>query len=86
MGRWEGIGLVTGMTLALRRLIALRPATAVSMLMRPAMSGTIRARQTKKERQSVTLRQWVGYVAVAAATTWLTKALDDLIDRRLGSG
>jgi hypothetical protein len=25
-------------------------------------------------------------VAVAAATTWLTKALDDLIDRRLGSG
>ncbi len=56
------------------------------MLMRPAMSGTIRARQTKKERQRVTLRQWLGYVAVAAATTWLTKALDDLIDRRLGSG
>lgn len=63
----------------------MRPATAASMLMRPAMSATMRARQTKKERKSVTIMQWLGYVAVAAATTWLTKELDDLIERRFGS-
>jgi hypothetical protein len=55
------------------------------MVMRPAVSGTMRARQTKKETRTVTARQWIGYVAVAAATTWLAKELDDLIDRRYGT-
>jgi hypothetical protein len=52
--------------------------------MRPTISGTMRARQTKKERQTVTKKQWLGYIAVAAATTWLTKKLDDIVEQRLG--
>jgi hypothetical protein len=32
----------------------------------------------------VTKKQWLAYVAVAAATAWLTKKLDDLIEQHLG--
>ena len=63
----------------------MRPGDALAVLVRPAFSGTIRARQTKKEQQTVTTKQWLGYVAVAAATTWATKKLDDLVDKHLGS-
>ena len=63
----------------------MRPADLASGLVRPAVSGTMRARQTKKERQAVTTKQWLGYIAVAAATTWLTKKLDDLIEQRFGA-
>jgi cytosine/uracil/thiamine/allantoin permease len=62
----------------------LRAGDAVATVLRPAFSGTMRARQTKKEQRRVTTKQWVGYIVVAAATTWLTKTLDDLIDRRFG--
>jgi len=55
------------------------------MVARPAMSGTMRARRTKKERHGVTAKQWLGYIAVAAATTWLTQKLDDLVDERFGA-
>jgi hypothetical protein len=52
-------------------------------IVRPTVSGTMRARQTKKERAYVTARQWAAYIAVAVATTWVTKKLDDLIEERL---
>jgi hypothetical protein len=52
---------------------------------RPALTGTMRARKTKKEQRTVTARQWIGYVAVAAATTWLTRKLENAIDRRYGT-
>ena len=63
----------------------MRSADMASTLIRPAISGTIRARQTKKEQRAVTTKQWLGYIAVAAATTWLTKVLDDLIEHHLGA-
>ena len=44
------------------------------MVARPAFSGTMRARRTKKEQHSVNTKQWLGYIAVAVATTWLTQS------------
>jgi hypothetical protein len=61
----------------------MRAGDVAGTLVRPAVSGTMRARQTKKEKDRVTAKQWVAYIAVAAATTWLTKKLDDLIEERL---
>jgi hypothetical protein len=58
----------------------------MSTVLRPAFSGTMRARQTKKDQRRVNAKQWIGYVVVAATTTWLTKKLDDLVDRRFGAG
>lgn len=63
----------------------MRPGDALAVLARPAFSGTMRARQTKKDHQTVTKKQWLGYIAVAAATTWATKKLDDLVEQRFGS-
>ncbi len=62
----------------------MRSGDMAALLVRPAVSGTMRARQTRKHRQRVTAAQWIGYVAVAIATTWLTKKLDDLIEQQLG--
>ena len=62
----------------------MKPGDAASTLIRPAISGTMRARQTKKKQRQVTAQQWLGYIVVAAITTWLTQKLDDLIDQRLG--
>jgi hypothetical protein len=62
----------------------MRTGDLVSMTMRPAVSGSMRARQTKKARDRVTLKQWLGFVAVAAFTTWLTRELDAIVERRLG--
>jgi len=62
-----------------------RPGEALAMVARPAMSGTMRARRTKKERHRVTTKQWLGYIAVAVLTTWLTQKLDDLVDERFGA-
>ena len=64
----------------------MRPADMIAVVGRPAFSGTMRARQTKKDHQTVTKKQWLGYIAVAAATTWMTKKLDDLIEQHLGEG
>ena len=61
----------------------MRPADLASGFARPALSGSMRARQTKKEQERVTLKQWLGFVAVAAFTTWLTKELDDMVERHL---
>ena len=63
----------------------MRPGDVAATLMRPAVSGTMRARQTKKEHLAVTKTQWLGYILVAAATTWLTKKLDDLIEQRFSA-
>ena len=63
----------------------MRPGDAAAAVIRPAVSGTMRARQTKKARHAVTAKQWIGYILVAAATTWLTKALDDLIERQFSA-
>jgi hypothetical protein len=62
-----------------------RTGDMLATVVRPAFSGTMRARQTKKAQQTVTAKQWVGYIVVAAATTWLTKKLDDLVDERFGA-
>ena len=59
----------------------MRAGDVMSLVGRPAFSGTMHARQVKKEGAGVTWKQVVGYVAVAAFTTWLTKQLDDLIDQ-----
>lgn len=63
----------------------MRTGNVLAMIGRPAVSGVVRARQTKRDRGRVNAKQWLGYVAVAAATTWLTKALDDAVDRRFGA-
>jgi hypothetical protein len=62
------------------------PGEAMAMVARPAMSGSMRARQAHKEGIGVTKRQWLGYIAVAAFTTWLTQRLDDLVEEHLSDG
>jgi hypothetical protein len=64
----------------------MRPGDTVVLVARPTFSGTMRARQSKKDGHGVTTQQWLGYIAVAALTTWLTKKLDDLVEQRLGEG
>ena len=34
---------------------------------------------------NVNAKQWIGYIAVALATSWLTTKLDDLIERRFAT-
>ncbi len=62
--------------------MTVRTGDALGIVARPAMSGTMRARRRKKEQHSVTARQWLGYIAVAIVTTWLTRKLEDLVDER----
>jgi len=66
-------------------VVTVRAGEALGIVARPAMSGTMRARRTKKERHRVTAKQWLGYIAVAVVTTWLTQKLDDLVDERFGA-
>jgi 2-keto-4-pentenoate hydratase len=56
----------------------------VGIIGRPAMSGALRARQVKKTGQRVRAGQVVGYIVIAALTTWLTKELDEMVDRYFG--
>jgi hypothetical protein len=64
----------------------MRTGNMVGAIARPVVSATVRARQSKNDGRRVTKQQWLAYVAVAAATTWLTKRLDDLIEHHLGGG
>ncbi len=64
----------------------MRAGEAFAVIARPAFSGTMRARRTKKEQQTVNAKQWLGYIAVAVATTWLTQKLYDVVDEHLGAG
>jgi hypothetical protein len=66
-------------------VVTVRTGDALGIVARPAVSGTMRARRTKKEQHSVTAKQWLGYIAVAIVTTWLTQKLDDLVDERFGA-
>ncbi len=63
----------------------MRPGNVAGAVIRPTVSGTMRARQTKKDRDAVTVKQWLAHIAVAAATTWMTKKLDDLIEHRFAA-
>jgi hypothetical protein len=56
----------------------------IGMVGRPTMSGVMHARQVKKTGQRVRAGQVVGYIVIAALTTWLTKELDGLVDRYFG--
>jgi len=55
-----------------------------TLVLKPAVTGTMRARQTKTHHNRVTKKQWAAYIGVAVLTTALTKALNDLVERRLG--
>jgi hypothetical protein len=58
-------------------------ADVANLVVKPAVTGTMRARKTKSERNRVTKKQWAAYIAVAVATTLLTRQLNDLIERKL---
>jgi hypothetical protein len=53
------------------------------LVVRPAVTGTMRARKTKSRQHSVAKKQWIAYIGVAILSTVLTKTLNDLIERRL---
>jgi hypothetical protein len=55
-----------------------------TLVLKPAVTGTMRARKTKADRNQVAKKQWVAYIGVALLTTVLTKALNDLVERKLG--
>lgn len=53
------------------------------LVVKPAVTGTMHAQRTKQKR-TVNKRQWVGYVGVAVLTTALARALNHLVEHRLG--
>jgi hypothetical protein len=55
------------------------------LVVKPAVTGTVRARKTKARQNSVAKKQWVAYVGVAILTTLLTKVLNDFIERRFAA-
>ena len=55
------------------------------VVVKPAVTGTMRARKTKARQNSVAKKQWVAYIGVAILTTALTKALNDFIERRFAA-
>lgn len=55
-----------------------------NLVVKPAVTGTMRARKTKTDRNRVTKKQWGAYIGVAVLTTLLTRQLNELIERRLG--
>jgi hypothetical protein len=55
------------------------------LVVRPAVTGTMRARKTKSRQHSVAKKQWIAYIGVAILSTVLTKTLNDLIERRLAT-
>jgi hypothetical protein len=60
-------------------------AEMAGLVVRPAVTGTMRARKTKARQHTVAKKQWVAYVGVAALTTLLTKVLNDFIERRFAA-
>lgn len=55
------------------------------VVVKPAVTGTMRARKTKARQNSVAKKQWVAYIGVAILTTALTKVLNDFIERRFAA-
>src|SRR6478752_8576236 len=60
-------------------------AEVAGLVVRPAVTGTMRARKTKSRQHSVAKKQWVAYIGVAILSTLLTKLLDDFIERRFAA-
>jgi hypothetical protein len=60
-------------------------AEVAGLVVRPAVTGTMRARKTKSRQNSVAKKQWVAYIGVAILTALLTKTLNDLIERHLAA-
>ena len=55
------------------------------VVVKPAVTGTMRARKTKARQNSVAKKQWIAYIGVAILTTALTKALNEFIERRFAA-
>ena len=55
------------------------------LVVKPAMTGTMRARKTKSKQNSVAKKQWIAYIGVAVLTTMLTKTLNEFIERRFAA-
>lgn len=56
------------------------------LVVKPAVTGTLRARKTKARQNSVAKKQWIAYIGVAILTTVLTKTLNEFIERRFAAG
>ena len=63
----------------------MRAADLATVLMKPALTGTMRARQTKARQNSVAKKQWIAYIGVAILTTVLTRTLNEFIERRFAA-
>ena len=59
-------------------------ADIANLVVKPAVTGTMRARKTKADRNRVTKKQWAAYIGVAVLATLVTRQLNELIERRLG--
>ena len=57
--------------------------TIAGLVVKPTVTGTMRARKTAARRDHVAKKQWIAYIGVAVVTTLLTKVLNDLIEQRL---
>jgi hypothetical protein len=55
------------------------------LVVKPAVTGTMRARRTKARQNGVAKKQWIAYVGVAIFTTVLTKTLNEFIERRFAA-
>jgi hypothetical protein len=55
------------------------------LVVKPAVTGTMRARKTKSKQNSVAKKQWIAYIGVAILTTVLTKTLNEFIERRFAA-
>jgi hypothetical protein len=60
-------------------------AEVAGLVVRPAVTGTMRARKTKSRQHVVAKKQWAAYVGVAVMTTLLTKVLNDFVERRFAA-
>ena len=63
----------------------MRAADFATVVVKPALTGTMRARQTKARQNSVPKKQWIAYIGVAILTTDLTRALNEFIERRFAA-
>ena len=54
------------------------------MVVKPAISGGMRARKAKARQDGVTKKQIVAFILVSVGTTVVARTLNDLIERHLG--
>ena len=60
-------------------------AEVAGLVVRPAVTGTMRARKTKSRQHRVAKKQWIAYIGVTALSTLLTKLVNDFIERRFAA-